>query len=245
MNGRRIGLVGLVGGIVFVAGLAVAAPAFAGGADKFDICHFAGQHYNAMPVSADQITKPNGHGHHPDDIIPPFDYDGGHFDGLNWTPAGQVIWNKGLCNGDASQGPPTSSSSSSSTDESTSSSSSTDDSTSSSSQSTDESTSNSSSSSDQTPPPASSSDDGTTTTSAPDQGTASVLGDAIVMTKSPAGSTQVDAPAPIEQPGGVDHLARTGSGVAKPMTAVGVLMIGLGTGLVVAATRRRRAHAQP
>ena len=32
---------------------------------------------------------------------------------------------------------------------------------------------------------------------------------------------------------------------AKPMAAIGALTIGLGTGLVVAASRRRRAHSQP
>jgi len=321
MNRRRVGVVGLVGGIVFTAGLAVAAPALAAG-DKIDICHFS-SHYDAKPVSVDQITGPNGHGKETDDIIPPFDYEDGHYPGHNWTAAGQAIWNDGKCDGNGSQEPPASSSSSSTdsstssssstdqnsssstdqstsssteestsssteestsssteestsstTDESTSSSTdqSTDDSTSSStdestssstdqstdestssstdqstSSSTDQSTDDSTSSSDQTTPPESSTDQSTGSSTAPDQSTASVLGESVTVTAQDqaAGSAQVNTPAPIAPSSGTDHLARTGSGIAKPMAALGALTIGLGTGLVVVATRRRRALSQP
>jgi hypothetical protein len=37
----------------------------------------------------------NGHAGHPDDIIPPFEYDGGSFPGLNWDAAGQSIYGSG------------------------------------------------------------------------------------------------------------------------------------------------------
>ena len=47
------------------------------GATKVTICHAtasATNPYVQLEVDDDAIVKPNGHGEHPDDIIPPFDY---------------------------------------------------------------------------------------------------------------------------------------------------------------------------
>jgi hypothetical protein len=237
---RRLALVVLAGGVVFTAALAVGSPASAA-ASKVPLCHAKGSTYIWKSVPSRQIIGGSGHGGHARDIIPTFDYDGGHFVGRNWTAEGRAIWNNGACNGNASQ-PPASSSSSSSTEQSTSSS--TEESTSSSSQSTEESTSSSSqntddstSSSDQTPPPANSSDE--STTSVPTE----VAAVTIDGTQPPADSPKGSTPAPVDPPAGVDHLARTGNGLVEPMTLAGILALGLGTGLVVVAARRR-THSQ-
>jgi hypothetical protein len=66
-----------------------------------DICHANNgiKYYVKQNVDFDSIIKNNGHAEHQDerDIIPPFDYvkNGvpGHFDGLNWGPTGQAIYN--------------------------------------------------------------------------------------------------------------------------------------------------------
>jgi hypothetical protein len=66
-----------------------------------DICHANNgiKDYVKQNVDFDSIIKNNGHSEHQDerDIIPPFDYikNGvpGHFDGLNWGPEGQAIYN--------------------------------------------------------------------------------------------------------------------------------------------------------
>jgi len=66
-----------------------------------------------------------------------------------------------------------------------------------------------------------------------------------VTAQEPAAAVaHVETQAPIAPSSGTDHLARTGSDVAKPLAAIGALTIGLGTGLVVVASRRRRAHSQ-
>jgi uncharacterized repeat protein (TIGR01451 family) len=68
---------------------------------KVTICHATESEKNAyvqLQVDDDSIVKENGHGSHPDDIIPPFDYvEGGetkHFPGLNW-PGGIQTWLNG------------------------------------------------------------------------------------------------------------------------------------------------------
>jgi uncharacterized repeat protein (TIGR01451 family) len=70
-------------------------------AQKVTICHHdesESHPYVQIQVDYDSIFKENGHGSHPEDIIPPFDYvkDGveGHYDGLNW-PAGEGTWANG------------------------------------------------------------------------------------------------------------------------------------------------------
>ena len=71
-------------------------------ADKITICHATGSQGNPfveLQVDDDSIFKENGHGSHPNDIIPPFDYvdehgNPGHYPGLNW-PAGEAIWANG------------------------------------------------------------------------------------------------------------------------------------------------------
>ena len=307
---RRFALVALVGGVAFTAALTVGAPAFADSDSGQPLCHAAGPHFVSLSPPSHEILNPNGHGSHADDIDPPFDYDGGHFPGLNWTTQGQAIWNNGKCGRgmlrSRRRAPPefvdraehelqhrrehqlvepraptkapacrptqstnssTEQSTSSSTEESTSSSSqSTDESTSSSSQSTDDSTSSSTddntdastdqhssssteestssssqntddstSSSDQTPPPGSSADDSTTDPTVPTEVAAVTIDGTQPPTDSPKGAT----PAPVVSPAGADHLARTGNGLVEPMTLAGILALGLGTGLVVVAARRR------
>lgn len=76
----------VIGGVV-VMGWAVAASAAPRA--KVAYCHATRSHYVYHQTAADSIVK-SGHSSHPDDIIPPFDYDGGHFDGLNW-PQGKAI----------------------------------------------------------------------------------------------------------------------------------------------------------
>lgn len=81
--------------------------------DKITICHRDANNKKpygpkAITVSENSILKPNGHATHTGpvwdptlkglgiqwgDIIPPFDFDGGSFPGLNWTTAGQAIFN--------------------------------------------------------------------------------------------------------------------------------------------------------
>jgi|GEM_PF-6004411 len=77
--------------------------------DKVDICHATNSQSNPYvqnhPDKSGDVNGHDGHNgpvwysgiadHSWGDIIPPFDYDGGHYDGKNWTAAGQDIWNNG------------------------------------------------------------------------------------------------------------------------------------------------------
>jgi uncharacterized repeat protein (TIGR01451 family) len=72
------------------------------GATKVTICHATSSEKNPYvqnSVDDDSIVKPGGHGDHPNDIIPPFDYvEGGvtkHYPGKNWDATGQAIWTNG------------------------------------------------------------------------------------------------------------------------------------------------------
>jgi hypothetical protein len=88
--------------------LPTSAPALAA-QDKIDICHSTGSDSNPYVVNQpDKTADAGGHAGHTGpiwspgaetwgDIIPPFDFDGGHFDGLNWTAEGQAIY-QNKCN---------------------------------------------------------------------------------------------------------------------------------------------------
>ena len=71
------------------------------GATKVTICHATSSDKNPyvqISVDDDSIVK-SGHGDHPEDIIPPFDWvDNGkpqHYAGKNWDASGQAIWGNG------------------------------------------------------------------------------------------------------------------------------------------------------
>src|SRR4051812_48130691 len=72
------------------------------GATKVTLCHATRSDKNPyvqISVDDDAIVK-GGHGDHPDDIIPPFDYvdERGvaqHYPGKNWDATGQAIWKNG------------------------------------------------------------------------------------------------------------------------------------------------------
>lgn len=69
------------------------------GDQDVQVCHATNSNsnpYNLNIVDANSIVNnPNGHAYHEDDIIPPFDYDGGSFPGLNWTVQNIAIWENG------------------------------------------------------------------------------------------------------------------------------------------------------
>jgi len=62
---------------------------------KVTICHYsATSTYEQISVSKESIDEDNGHGHHVNDIIPPFTKDDeGSYAGKNWDTAGQATWN--------------------------------------------------------------------------------------------------------------------------------------------------------
>ncbi len=104
---RTLAVAVAAGGLVSSAGLAAAAlnqdpdVPLVRGATKVTICHATSSDNNPyvqLNVDDDSIVK-QGHGDHPDDIIPPFDYveDGvtKHYPGLNWDDKGQPIWKNG------------------------------------------------------------------------------------------------------------------------------------------------------
>lgn len=67
---------------------------------KLQICHATGsENVPYIVFSPNRTADAGGHAgsEHQDgaDIIPPFDFDGGHFDGQNWDAEGQVIFNNG------------------------------------------------------------------------------------------------------------------------------------------------------
>ena len=66
------------------------------------ICHATGNgKYVLQSPDADSIVSEHGHGSHPDDIIPPFDYPpsgqdpGGHYPGQHWRSRGRRSWTTG------------------------------------------------------------------------------------------------------------------------------------------------------
>ena len=97
----------------FIAVLAMAALAWSAGAalqqepevrrgQQVTICHATGNgKYVQNSPDVDSIVSDQGHGGHPEDIIPPFDYEpsgqdpGGSYPGLNWDDEGQAIWDNG------------------------------------------------------------------------------------------------------------------------------------------------------
>jgi uncharacterized repeat protein (TIGR01451 family) len=57
------------------------------------ICHATGGGgYVPQSPDVDSILGGSGHAGHENDIIPPFDYEGQHFPGLNWDDRGRQIW---------------------------------------------------------------------------------------------------------------------------------------------------------
>jgi hypothetical protein len=99
-------LAGFVAGVGLLAvGLGLWARPSGASAEKVSFCHrtsAVSNPYNVKSTDADSIIK-QGHGSHTGpvfpaegwgDIIPPFDYSGGHYPGLNW-PAGAPILNGG------------------------------------------------------------------------------------------------------------------------------------------------------
>jgi hypothetical protein len=107
---RRLAVCGAAFGvIVFV--LAFGADRASGQAQTIYFCHATASTsnpYNLISGSPQSIIQA-GHGHHTGpifpatdpvtgawgDIIPPFDYPGGHFNGLNWTVEGMNVLNAG------------------------------------------------------------------------------------------------------------------------------------------------------
>jgi hypothetical protein len=112
----RLGLLGVLGAValattswVLTAGLASAAPSAS--ADTITICHATSSDTNPYIVeNPDKSGDVSGHADHIGpiwtadlkdqhiswgDIIPPFDFPGGHYDGLNWTAYGQATWANG------------------------------------------------------------------------------------------------------------------------------------------------------
>ena len=60
---------------------------------KIQICHATGNgSYNLLNIDKNGV---NGHNHHGNDIIPPFEKEGPDYPGKNWTTEGQAIWNNG------------------------------------------------------------------------------------------------------------------------------------------------------
>jgi hypothetical protein len=105
-------LIAIASAVTVAFGTALGArviPALAAPAEKIGYCHRSASVSNPYvfhETDADSIVK-QGHGEHtgpifpdegPDgkwgDIIPPFDYTGGHFPGLNWNPEGETIVSK-------------------------------------------------------------------------------------------------------------------------------------------------------
>lgn len=92
----------VIGFSVIPGGIALAS---GNGTDNIDICHSTSADsnpYTTNHLDPDSVFI-NGHTGHVGplwspgattwgDIIPPFDYSGGHYDGLNWTAEGQIIW---------------------------------------------------------------------------------------------------------------------------------------------------------
>ena len=92
-------LAGLVSGLAW-AGLDQDEPEARRG-QSVNICHSAGNgKYVSNSPDVDSILSGEGHGGHPEDIIPPFEYEpqgdeSGSHPGQNWTEEGQAIWENG------------------------------------------------------------------------------------------------------------------------------------------------------
>ena len=90
---------GLAAGLAW-AGLGQQEPEARRG-QSVNICHAAGNgKYVSNSPDADSIVGGQGHGGHPEDIIPPFDYEpkggeSGHYPGQNWNDEGQAIHENG------------------------------------------------------------------------------------------------------------------------------------------------------
>ncbi len=107
--GRRLAwlsVAGLTAAALFVPSSTV----IAAGPDTVTICHSTGSHSNPYVVhNPSKSGDVSGHADHTGpvwfdgitvewgDIIPPFDFTGGSFPGLNWTTAGQAFYNN-ACN---------------------------------------------------------------------------------------------------------------------------------------------------
>jgi len=68
---------------------------------EITICHATGNgKYVQYSPDVDSIVSGQGHGEHPEDIIPPFTYEpkegeSGSYPGQNWNDEGQAIWSNG------------------------------------------------------------------------------------------------------------------------------------------------------
>lgn len=103
--GRRLAWLGVVG-LTAAALLAPSSTALAAAPDTVIICHSTGAHTNPYVVHTPAKSGDvSGHADHTGpvwfdgitvewgDIIPPFDYPGGSYPGLNWTTEGQAFYN--------------------------------------------------------------------------------------------------------------------------------------------------------
>lgn len=65
--------------------------------EKVTLCHATGSQSNPyveISVAPEAVFK-QGHDQHQGDIVPPFDYSGGHYAGLNWDTEHITIWENG------------------------------------------------------------------------------------------------------------------------------------------------------
>jgi hypothetical protein len=113
MNRVRVGWTVLAGGVLLAA-LGSGVPVGAAPQSKVSFCHRTSSvqnPYNLKTSDGNSIIN-QGHGDHTGpvfpsdnwgDIIPPFDYDDGHYPGLNWTGDGQAVFSAGC---DVDEEPP-------------------------------------------------------------------------------------------------------------------------------------------
>lgn len=106
---RRVAVAAVLASALLCALLASVLPALAAPAQKIGFCHrtdAVSNPYVYESTDADSIIK-EGHGLHLGpifpftrisgkwgDVIPPFDYTGGHYPGLNWTARGIILVSK-------------------------------------------------------------------------------------------------------------------------------------------------------
>lgn len=103
-NERKYVAVLLVGLLVALGLTVWATIADATPSEKVTICHatnsesnpYTSNNVNTSSVDEQNNRYLNGHGNHPNDIIPPFTSpEGTYFPGQNWDEEGQAIWNNG------------------------------------------------------------------------------------------------------------------------------------------------------
>jgi hypothetical protein len=99
-------LLGVVGSAVIVLASRCGGRAAGAAGEPVAYCHRTNAEHNPYVLHSTDVESiiKEGHGSHtgpifpatgPDgkwgDIVPPFDYSGGHFPGLNWTPEGESV----------------------------------------------------------------------------------------------------------------------------------------------------------